>query len=82
MKFNINNYVRVKLTDRGRENHRKNHDELFAGWSEKPEYRPPVEDAEGWSKWQMWSLMADFGPHISIGMNPPFETEIEIIEAP
>lgn len=79
MDFNVNHYVRVKLTDYGRECLRKNHEQLYQGWKgTRPEYHPPNEDVDGWSRWQLWSLMADLGPHISLGMNPPFEATIQI----
>ena len=78
MKLNINEYVKVKLTDKGRAIHKKQYEELFASCPELMNYRPPREDADGWSKWQLWDLMQRFGPHISLGVEVPFETEIEI----
>ena len=80
MRFNVNDKVRVKLTDRGREALRANHDQLFSNLKEKaPPFTLPKEDADGWSEWQLWCLMAELGPHLTMGMFPPFETEIEII---
>lgn len=79
MELNINETVRVKLTDRGRAVHRKNYVDF---WSQFPvpmhEYHPPAEDAEGWSRWQLWCLMKEFGQHTDLGMSPCFETTIEI----
>lgn len=80
MWFNINYEVKIRLTDVGRKAHRKNHDDLFADWKEPPRYSPPVEDAEGWSTWQLWVLMHEFGPYLFNGCNVPFETTIEIPE--
>lgn len=80
MKYNVNNKVRVKLTEMGRAIHRSQHDDLIAqvpGLTMR--YTPPKEDAEGWSEWQMWHLMETFGPHICMGCEPPFETEIDIV---
>lgn len=78
--FNINEYVRVKLTPRGKAIHRADHDAFNAQFpNAKSEYHAPEEDAEGWSKWQAWSLMQTFGPHISMGSEPPFETNIEFL---
>lgn len=79
--FNINNYVMVKLTPQGRYLHRKAHHEFMASLPRIPDltYTPPAEDEEGWSKWQLWHLMETFGPHISMGAEPPFETEIRIL---
>jgi len=84
MKVNINDMVKVRLTDEGRRLHRANHDEFVNGIktrSGKPitlEYDAPKEDTDGWSRWQLWSLMQEFGHHMSLGRNPPFETEIEV----
>ncbi len=79
MKFNINEKVRVRLTQRGKALHREDHAKFWAHLGDKaPQYIPPREDESGWSEWQMWHLMQDFGPHITLGSQPPFETEIEI----
>jgi hypothetical protein len=77
--FNINEYVWVKLTDRGRAIHREQHEALNEQFPKcKLEYCPPKEDAQGWSKWQMWSLMQELGPHVGMGIEPAFETNIVI----
>jgi hypothetical protein len=79
MKFNINHNIKVRLTEKGREIHRKQWDELgiksFA-------YSPPKEDKHGWSEWQLWDLMREFGPHLWNGCEVPFETEIKIQPPP
>jgi hypothetical protein len=83
MRFNVNNYVRVKLTDEGKRAHRIWHDNLYSNVSQEKRdawYAPPKEDADGWSKWQLWTLMQEVGWACSNGMNTPFETEIEILE--
>ena len=81
MKFNINGYVKVRLTPNGKAILRQNYDRDTALID--PEYvvpfALPAEDGNGWSTWQLWVLMETFGPSISIGMNPPFETYIEIV---
>ena len=75
MDFNINDKVRVRLTPNGRAIHAKNHADLcvripaLSKWV----YKPPTEDAEGWSEWQMWSLMATFGADTGNGMPQCFE---------
>jgi hypothetical protein len=80
VEFNVNDYVQVKLTDRGRACLRENYDKLNAAYAGKLSYllTPPKEDKDGWSRWQAWSLMKDLGPHISMGMQPPFETTIRV----
>lgn len=77
--FNMNESVRVRLTDLGREALRRQHFDLYAsiGKTRPPEYRPPREDANGWSTWQLWSLMHDLGHLCYMGGGLPFETNIQ-----
>lgn len=74
--FNINDTVRVKITEKGHALLRKDHEEFFAKLASKRPYEPPKEDAEGYSRWQLWSLMQSFGPHISLGFETPFDPAI------
>jgi len=81
IKFHINSRVRVRLTALGKQCHRKNHKDLYGImlFSSPPTYRPPKEDSEGYSVWQFWELMEEFGPHIDMGSEPLFELgDIEI----
>lgn len=79
--FNINDYVRVRLTPYG---HKALFDQYLALISHYPyktppfPYSAPKEDENGWSKWQMWDLMSTLGGSISMGGPNPFETSIEI----
>ena len=78
VRFNINHIVKVKLTGRGRRILKDNHNSLFSYHPTTPEYHPVKEDDEGWSRWQMHSLMSALGGHAFLGSTPPFETEIII----
>jgi hypothetical protein len=78
MKFNINQDVRVQLNDTGRAIVKEYHDKIFKSMKKDFPFRPKKEDANGYSTWQLWDLMATFGPHISMAKNPPFDLEIEI----
>lgn len=69
MKFNINDTVRVRLTDYGRA-------------ALRGEFKPPKQDEDGWSDWQLWALMQAFGDRVNVGFPLCFETEIEIVNAP
>lgn len=69
IRYNVNHYVRVRLTDAGRVQARA------CGEGDKPEI-------DGWSEWQMHTLMLVFGPHMSMGRTLMFETEIELIGDP
>lgn len=75
MKFNINDNVRVKLTQSGLDALRKDHGKLFKGAFS---YIEPDIDEEGWTTFQLWELMDRLGSHIVMGCPLPFETEIEI----
>ena len=84
MRFNINEIVRVQLTEEGRRIHRQNHDAFMASIpraaQERMTYTPPKEDADGWSEWQMWHLMQEFGVWMRMGLKEPFSLTIEIPE--
>ncbi|MGL5878078.1 MAG: hypothetical protein ACRC2V_09915 [Xenococcaceae cyanobacterium] len=82
MKFNINDYVKVRLTVKGKKYLRERHEQLFISLpnSKKPKFKLPTEDKDGWSKYQLWVLMGEFGECFQYpGCDPPFETEIEIV---
>jgi hypothetical protein len=77
--FNINEYIFVQLTESGRAEHKRQHEEFrknhpsFVG-----DYVQPKEDDMGWSKWQGWVLMNTFGAVLDLGFNPPFSPTIKI----
>jgi len=79
IKFNVNGTVRVKLTDFGRAVHAEGHAAFWGDFHPPMKYTPPKADQDGWSEWQLWGLMADFGQHLGIGRKLPFETEIELV---
>ena len=76
--FNVNNLVRVKLTDEGRRIHRQQFRKLNATLkiTSNMKYLPPVEDSDGWSSWQLWVLIETFGEHTGV-CKQPFECDIE-----
>ena len=81
MRFNVNDTVRVKLTPTGKDILRKKFESAHEKMPQVfKEFTLPKEDKHGFSQWQMWSLFADFGEYIGPGFEPPFETEIEIVE--
>lgn len=77
-RFNINDRVRVKLTERGREVLRINHQRRYGSRATEFDTREVKEDADGWSEWQMWDLMHEFGGSMYNGCSVPFETWIGI----
>lgn len=76
--FNVNLMCRAKLTEAGVAQLRKNHDQINSCYKNDPlgEFKPPAVDAEGYTRFQLWSLMAELGPAISMGAQPPFCPEI------
>jgi DNA-binding MarR family transcriptional regulator len=78
--FNVNSTVRVKLTDHGRKILRRRHEQLERQLNRDLPYHSPVEDAEGWSRWQLWYLMNTFGTHLTLATptnENPFALDIE-----
>jgi hypothetical protein len=73
VRVTLNDIVRVKLTDYGRKVMRENHEDLKAS-----AYHAPEEDENGYSKWQLWCLMEEFGAHMRWGGELPFELEIDV----
>lgn len=71
--FNINDHVRVKLTPRGHALHRQHFAELGC-----LQYFAPEIDDEGWTRFQLWSLMSIFGQYMSCGGELVFETTIRM----
>ena len=65
MKFNLNNYVRVKLTPAG-------HQIL------KAKYGEIKINQNGWYQTQFWILMEDFGSHMNLGGPEPFDMNVEL----
>jgi hypothetical protein len=82
MKFNMNHVVRVKLTPKGRDQLKADHIKRLdpLGLLTKFPYQPPEEDADGWSRWQLWVLMEKFGEHMGLGRELLFDAEIDIPE--
>lgn len=61
--MNINDKVLVRLTPIGHALLAANHAKLFEGARRVPEFVPPRTRPDGWTEFQLWVLMAEFGPH-------------------
>ena len=79
MKFNINNPIKIKLTDKGREIIKKRHEDFWSQRNADIEFKPWPEDEDGWSKQQMYNVFHVFGDYLTVGREPPFETEIDLM---
>ena len=77
--FNINEQVKVKLTEAGIDELRRQHDELNRVF---PNAKLPFTlntDEEGYTSFQMWDLMSRLGGKMSFHFQIPFETNIIIV---
>ena len=69
-KLNLNQFVRVKFTDLGKDIYYHQYDELIAVMKDRgvkpisPSY-PPV-DKDGYSTMQLWCFIELYGPHIGM----------------
>lgn len=80
MLFNINDNVRIKLTNRGKEILCGQHVKIIRRFPQITyEFTLPKEDENGWSEWQLWKLMEAFGDYIGMGtVEYPFELTIDV----
>ncbi len=82
IEVDLTEYVWVQLTDHGRAVHKETYKKVWSIFSDTPnpllEYTPPKEDEDGWSRWQLWVLMQEFGKVICHGGDEPFRLTIRI----
>jgi hypothetical protein len=81
IKINMNSYVYVKFTERGLAILKTEHENIRRLCPSIGKWEQPEVDLGGYSRVQLWGLFEKFGPHINIGLNIPFETDI-YFEAP
>lgn len=86
--FNINDCVKIKLTETGIAILKNRHDSILKAYADNPEvlktlgeFKNPEVDENGYTEMQMWEVMNLFGNYMYNG-NPdmPFETTIAISE--
>ena len=58
MKVNLNNKIKVKLTEAAKTYLANRHAKLFGEYSK---FTLPKEDKEGYSEWQLWDFIGHFG---------------------
>ena len=82
MKINMNNNVKVKLTEYGINELRRQFNELMQKHNLNWEFREPDKDSEGYTTYQLHYLMATFGHCFQdLGRQPhlyPFDTNLII----
>ena len=72
--INLNDFVKFKLTDKGKDIYYHQYDEINAIWGRqiaKPHY--PKTDANGYTEMQLWDFMRLYGEHMDIGMENVIE---------
>lgn len=80
MLVNLNDTVKVKLTEKGRQILKDEHEALKKRFPSISEYKEKEVDKSGYTQFQLWSLIKTFGPSIYLGCDVPFETTIMIEE--
>lgn len=82
MMININDKVKVKLTELGKHIYLHQFDglnEQITRNGGKPIVpNLPKTDADGYTTFQLWNLMEIYGPHMHLGCLIPFELNILI----
>lgn len=73
---NVNSYVKVKLLPTGLAIYQAEHEKYCPHLP----YTPPEVDADGYSEFQLHSLMNIFGAYLLLGLDIPFETDIIFAE--
>lgn len=74
--FNFNEYVGVKLTQRGLEIHKQNYEKY--DYPNKRPYTPPKVDEQGYTWMQAWMFFQDYGEYFQIGLESPCESNIKV----
>jgi len=83
IKFNINESVKVKLTDHGRKVLADQHNKYAVYYPKAFQIKTPNdfkenEDENGFTTFQLWSLMEKFGNHTGMCQENCFDTNILI----
>ena len=76
-KHNFNDKVRIKLTQKGLDIHRAEHERLQR-LGLKMDYTPPKTDATGWHETQLWHVMNTWGSAMGMGFDLAMETQFEM----
>ena len=78
--INLNDFVKVKLTDVGKDIYYHQNDELNEAIRQRGgrpvEARMPKVDEDGYTSFQLHDLMTLYGPHIAVWKQLPFATNM------
>ena len=80
--FNINDTVKVKLTEHGKKLLERDWNDFWGsrGILRDHPYTPHKEDENGYVEFQLWSLIYQLGKYCILGCEPPFDIVILIDE--
>jgi len=80
---NINDYVKVKLNQTGKDIYFHRHDDTRRKYVEENGYYPvcfqpefPKVDENGYSKFPLWEFMKLYSDYMDLGKSLPFDTEL------
>ena len=77
--LNLNQKIRVRLTDEGRSHLYKLHCATHQAYPELVPYNPPTE-VDGWAEFQPWDFIGKFGAFCQTpGFDIPFSPDIELV---
>lgn len=83
IKFNINDKVKVKITDMGYNIWLDWENQFIKFSSTIPvttiEELKAKADKDGYTKFQMWDMMSIFGSHMNMGFENPIESNIILL---
>ncbi len=81
--IDVNDYVKVKLNQMGKDIYFHRHDDIRKEYVEKNGYYPvcfqsdyPKTDENGYSSFPLWEFMKIYGDYMVLGKNLPFDTEL------
>lgn len=70
-RFNLNNEVKVKLSEAGHKEMERQHYDLYKRIGRNaPEFKRKSVDSDGYSSFQMHTLMNAFGHMMTLGVRP------------
>jgi len=73
--FNINDYIKVKLTKHGQKIHISYYEKFDTYGVNKKFYKPEI-DNEGYTEYQLWEFMNIFGEHMFNGADQLIENNL------
>jgi len=84
IKFNLNDYIHVNLTDDGFKYWKENHDKVFSGHKKLKKYIRTISyykekaDKNGYVRFQAWDFINIFGDTVEMGTQPLFDLTLLI----